>query len=337
MSNKTEQPTARRQRRARQEGDSPVSAALTQALVFVVALVLVPAVLAATAGRAAALVQEATGGRPFRFSATRLVLDVLTLSAPLLVACALTAGVVGAVQSGGNVSFRKLSPDLSRANPFKGLKNIVRPERLVALARSLIGTLVVAWLAVDFTLDELGSLAGGVGQLAPSAAVGLHLAKKIAWVAALVGLSSSLLDLLATRHSWLKRLRMTKDEVKREHREAEGDPELKGARKRSHQEVLAGATLNAVKQATVVIVNPTHLATALEYDDERDAAPRVVSKGAGELARKIVEAAHAYGIPVVRDVPVARALAELEVGEEIPEALYEAVAEVLREVFEHEA
>ena len=83
---------------------------------------------------------------------------------------------------------------------------------------------------------------------------------------------------------------------------------------------------------TVVIVNPTHLATALRYDESEDTAPKVVSQGAGDLARKIIEAAHAYGVPVVRDVPVARALAELELGDEIPEALYEAVAEVLHEV-----
>src|SRR5690606_4533533 len=150
------------------------------------------------------------------------------------------------------------------------------------------------------------------------------------------GLALAAGDVLATRHSWLKRLRMSSDEVKREHREAEGDPELKGARTRAHRELLAGASLNAVKEATVVIVNPTHLATALRYDEDQDDAPMVVSQGAGDMARRIVEAAHAYGIPVVRDVPVARALFELEVGDEIPEALYEAVAEVLREVHEAE-
>jgi flagellar biosynthesis protein FlhB len=93
--------------------------------------------------------------------------------------------------------------------------------------------------------------------------------------------------------------------------------------------------LNAVKEATVVVVNPTHLANALRYVDGEDAAPKVVAIGQGELARRIVEAAHAYGIPCVQDVPVARALAELEVGDEIPEALYEAVAEILRTVMEN--
>jgi FlhB-like protein len=89
-----------------------------------------------------------------------------------------------------------------------------------------------------------------------------------------------------------------------------------------------------MREATVVVINPTHLANALRYVEGEDAAPRVVAAGEGELARRIVEAARAYGIPCIQDVPVARALAELEVGDEIPEALYEAVAEILREVMQ---
>jgi flagellar biosynthesis protein FlhB len=129
---------------------------------------------------------------------------------------------------------------------------------------------------------------------------------------------------------------MTKAEVKREHREAEGDPQIKTARQRAYRDMLAAATINAVRDATVVIVNPEHLATALRYQEGEDDAPRVVASADGELAQKIQEAARAYGIPIVRDVPVARALAELEVGDAIPEALYEAVAEILREIWEAE-
>jgi flagellar biosynthesis protein FlhB len=126
---------------------------------------------------------------------------------------------------------------------------------------------------------------------------------------------------------------MSKDDVRREFREAEGNPEVRAQRRRAHQEALVGSLLNAVKDATVVVVNPTHLATALHYvAEDAESAPRVVAQGQGELARAIIEAARAYGVPCVRDVPVARALAELEVGDEIPEALYEAVAEILREL-----
>jgi flagellar biosynthesis protein FlhB len=128
---------------------------------------------------------------------------------------------------------------------------------------------------------------------------------------------------------------MTKAEVKREHKESEGDPEQKAARDRAHQEMLASATIGNVKNASVVIVNPVHIACALKYDEkEGDEAPVLVASGQGDLAKKIVEAARQYGVPVLRDVPLARALVELEVGDEIPEALYEAVAEILRAAWE---
>jgi type III secretion protein U len=132
---------------------------------------------------------------------------------------------------------------------------------------------------------------------------------------------------------------MTKAEIKREQKESDGDPELKAARDRAHHELLAAATLANVRKATVVIVNPTHIACALRYETGEDAehaddAPVLVASGHGELAQRIVQAAHDYGVPVLRDVPLARALVELEIGEPIPEALYEAVAEILRAAWE---
>jgi type III secretion protein U len=146
------------------------------------------------------------------------------------------------------------------------------------------------------------------------------------------------------RTAWMRRLRMSKDEVRREHKDSEGDPMLKQARERAYHDMLAQATIAAVRTATVVVVNPTHLACALRYrqgeeGDEGegpDDAPVVVASGAGELAQQILQAAQQWGIPVVRDVPLARALVELQVGDVIPEALYEAVAEILREVWEAE-
>jgi len=332
VSDKTEQPTPRRLRRARQEGDSPVSGALVHAAVFVVALALVPGALGAATPIFRRLLEQALTQGAVAFSATELVLVVMGLSLPIVAAGALTAIVVGAVQTGGVVAFNKVAPDLARANPIQGLSNLFRVDRLVALVRAVVTTVLVGSLAVHLVLSELRSLGNSVGELERGAHAGLSLAQSLAWAAALVGLGFSAVDLLAVRYTWLRRLRMSKDEIKREHRQAEGDPELKAARQRAHREALAGSMLNAVKDATVVIVNPTHLATALRYDKAEDGAPTVVSQGAGDLARKIIEAAHAYGVPVVRDVPVARALAELELGDEIPEALYEAVAEVLHEV-----
>jgi len=165
------------------------------------------------------------------------------------------------------------------------------------------------------------------GVLAPAVAAGL--ASRMGALGLLLGL----LDVLVTRGAWKRRLRMTPDEVKRERRDAEGDPETKAARARAHQEMLAQAAIANVRNATVVVVNPTHLACALRYDGPGgDVAPVVVASGEGDFAEQIVRAARDYSVPVLQNVPLARALVELRVGDTIPEALYEAVAEILGEL-----
>lgn len=336
MSEKTEDPTPRRLKRARSEGDSPVSAALTQALSFVVALTLLPGAVAASFAHTKSLLLKALAQPVADFRASIAIREVLLLTLPMLLAAAAAAVFVGFVQTGGVLSAKKLAPDLGRANPIEGLKNLFRLERAAGILRALLGSLLVGWLATKIILDHLELFASGTGNLMGSGALAFSLSRTLLWLAASVGLGLAVIDVLVTRRGWFKRLRMTRDEVKREHREAEGDPQMKADRARAHREVLAGHALLAVRDATVVIVNPTHLATALRYDEDRDQAPLVVSRGAGDLARRIIDAARAYGVPVIRDIPIARALFELEVGEEIPEALYEAVAEVLRTIWEEE-
>jgi flagellar biosynthesis protein FlhB len=338
MSDKTEQPTPRRLRKAREQGDSPVSGALMQAVGFLAALALAPAAVAATAVHASELLRAAIERGEAPASVSRLALVTAGLVLPLVGAGALLVAAAGFVQTGGAVAFHKLAPDLSRANPFTGLQHVVSGQRFVGVLRALLAALLVGFFGIRLIVDHAGDLANATGDAAAGAAVAGTLAWRLGWLAALAGLFLAGLDLLVTRYAWLRRHRMTKDEVKREFRETEGDPEIKAARRRAHQEMMAGAMLNAVRDATVVIVNPTHLATALCYaEDEGDETPRVVAQGQGELARRIVAAAHAYGIPVVQDIPVARALQELDVGDEIPEALYEAVAEILREIWRQES
>jgi type III secretion protein U len=181
-------------------------------------------------------------------------------------------------------------------------------------------------------LSDLGRLGGRVHWVG---VVVSETGRVVAWRAALVGLALGFADLLVTRRGHRKRLRMTRYEVKREYKESEGDPLVRAARERAYQELLAQAAIGNVRTASVVIVNPTHLACALRYNEkEGDEAPAIVASGEGQLAARIIQAARDYGIPVVRDVPLARALIELEAGDVIPEALYEAVAEILREIWE---
>lgn len=335
MSDKTEEPTPRRLRKARDEGDSAVSAAIGQSLGFALVLALLPGLLATiTVGVGAALRAAITTGQADLGTAVWLW---LALSAPVLGVAAAAAALLGVVQTGGAFTASRFMPDFSRVNPALGIKGLFTLERVSSLLRSLFAALAIGWLSWGVLRDHMMDVAATAGRSEAVAATAWLLGKRLLWGGAVVALVLAAVDYFFVRRAWLVRHRMTKDEVKREHRESEGDPEVKAARRRAHQEALAGSMIAAVKNATVLIVNPTHLATALRYVEDEDQAPSIVAHGEGELARRLIEAAHAYGVPVVRDVPIAHALRELALGEEIPEALYEAVAEVLRELLAPEA
>lgn len=341
MSDKTEEASPRRLRKAREEGDSGASAYAAQALAFVVAVALVPTAVKALAAWAAdalrTTIAQAAAHGAARFDAESLATAVVALTFPVLVAAGIAGAVAHVVQTGGAVASARLTPKLERLNPFVGFRNFFSATRLFAVVRALFAGVFVAWLAVRGLGDHLVDLARLGGRLSWVGIVVAEIAGSLAWRAALVGLALGVLDLVVTRGAWLRRLRMSKDEVKREHKDSEGDPQQKAARERAYHELLAQATIGNVRTASVVVVNPTHLACALRYDEkEGDEAPVVVASGEGELAQRIVAAATDWGIPVVRDVPLARALVELQPGEVIPEALYEAVAEVLRDLWERE-
>jgi flagellar biosynthesis protein FlhB len=341
MAEKTEEATPRRLRKAREEGDAGVSAFAAQALGFVVAVAVAPAAVRALAEHAARDLQQAIAQagdvHGARFDASALGVSVVSLALPVVVAAGAAAGIAHLVQTGGVLATGRLGPDLSRLDPVAGLGKLFSGTRLFAVARSLVAAVVVGWLAIRGLTDHVVDLARVGGRLPWAPAVVSEVAGALAWKAALVGLALGLVDVLVVRSAWMRRLRMSKDEVRREHKDSEGDPQQKAARERAYHDMMAQATIASVRTATVVVVNPTHLACALRYDEkgeggEGDAAPVVVASGEGELAQQILRAAEQWGIPVVRDVPLARALIELQVGDVIPEALYEAVAEILRDV-----
>jgi flagellar biosynthesis protein FlhB len=339
VSDKTEEATPRRRKKAQEEGDSGASAYAAQSLAFVAAVALAPAAVRALADRASddlrSTLAHASPASALRFDPLALATAVVTLAAPVVLAAGIVGAAATVVQTGGGVATRRIAPRLDRLNPVAGLRALLSTARLFAVARSFVAGAIVAllaWQGLDGAIVDVARLAGRTKDVGVAAAA---IAGSLAWKAALVGLGLGALDLLVTRRAWLRRLRMSKAEVKREHKESEGDPQIKLARDRAYQELLAQAAVGNVRQASVVVVNPTHIACALRYDEAGgDDAPVVVASGEGELAARIVKAAHDYGVPVVRDVPLARALVELSVGDSIPEALYEAVAEILREVME---
>jgi len=332
---KSEEATPRRLRKAREEGDSGVSAQAAHAVAFLVTVALAPAAIGALVTQSSDMIRSAIAraadATPVAPDPTSFAMPIVTLVVPILLAAGAASAVVQLVQTGGFVATKKLTPKLDRLNLFEGFKHLFSSVRAISVLRALCAGSIVAYLAYRGLREHASDIAHVAGQLGFVGVLAGTIAHRALRDAALFGVAIGALDMLVVRRAWMKRLRMSKDEVKREYKESEGDPQLKAARERAHHEMLASATVANVKSATVVVVNPTHIACALRYDEEEgDDAPLVLAVGEGDLARRIVDAARAYGVPVLRDVPLARALVELTPGDQIPEELYEAVAEILR-------
>ncbi|HEY0713541.1 MAG TPA: EscU/YscU/HrcU family type III secretion system export apparatus switch protein, partial [Polyangia bacterium] len=321
---------------ARRKGQIAVSKDLTAGAIFIVIF----ATIALTAGEwmvgllgyfKQAFQLAAQGGSVNPHLWRGLEAMTAALKAPLFGAFAV-ALVVGFLQTGGNLSFEALKIDPQRLMPnFKKLVSLnVLAEVVKGFVKVALAT-AVAWAAIKPLLGALANLTG-VGPMAIMVVLGHGIEKvgnRMILVVAVIGLG----DFLWQRHQHMKSLRMSHEEVKREHKESEGDPHHKHERKRLHRELLEGRMINEVKKANFVVVNPTHIAVAIKYDREQDAAPVVLAKGERLLAERIKQAAREAGVPIFRDVGLARALRDVEEGDEIPEALYEAVAEILRVVY----
>jgi len=335
MSEKTHDPTPKRLRDARAKGDVAYAPLVAGAVGL---LVLVPLSRGALGKIAVDLASTMQNLAPIETIDTwSFALRVLSVTTPLVVTLAAVAVVSAIVQGSVTFSVTKLAPDLSRLEPFGGMKRLFDKSKAWAALR---GTLIAIVLAALLGRIVLEAAVRGARALEVPRAIDLasSLASRIVITAGALACVVAVVDAIVARRIWLGRLKMSRDEVVREHKEGEGDPEVKRRREELHHELMAAEALTSVRDATVVVINPTHLACALKYDAQagEDAAPTLTAKGHGALAARMIEAARAHGVPVIRDVPVARALYDLEIGIEIPEVLYEAVAEVLRAAWDGE-
>jgi flagellar biosynthetic protein FlhB len=228
------------------------------------------------------------------------------------------------------VTASALAAKPERLDPVAGLKRLVRLRTLVELGKTWAKIAVVAAAALTVAIDRRGALAGALAHGGePAFALAFDVVSAAATRAAAVLVLLGAADVLVQRRLHERELRMSKEEVRRDHKDDEGDPHVKNARKQAHREIATQRLIDATRSASFVAVNPTHVATAVRYDEEGDEAPRVVAKGSGDVARRIRRAAEESGVEVVRDRPLARALYRVPLDAEIPETLYEAVAEVL--------
>jgi flagellar biosynthesis protein FlhB len=328
---RTERPTPKRLAEARRRGEVAVSRELTGAAGLVAGLALVAASTPwwfsglageVRSGLAAALRVDQPPGAALQAAG----LAVLRFSAPPLLAALAVALLIGLLQTGGLLSAAPLAPRLERLDPVRGLGRVFSGARLATLGLGLLKAALVLALAVSSWHAAAATLSQLPRSAAPERAVAALLGPLAVRLAALL-LGFGLLDLLLVRWRHLRRLRMSREEVRREHREQEGDPAPRAERRRAHRALAEAAP---VARATCLVVNPTHVAVALQHRRGGGEAPRVLAKGIGAAAARLRAQARRAGVPIVRDPPLARALHRLaEVGEEIPEELYDAAAAVL--------
>jgi len=254
----------------------------------------------------------------------------VTVALPMAVALMVVGIAASAAQGGVHVTGKPMKPTLKKLNPFPGMKRMFGTHGLWEATKAVIKTAALGTVVV-VTSDNAQQLVSSSGALPLSAVTATFTDSAVLMirVVAVTGLVIAVADYVVVRRQTMKQLKMTKYEIQQEHKNSEGDPHVKAQRRAAQMAMSRNRMMAEVATADVLLVNPTHVAVALRYEADRG-APRVVAKGADEVAAKLRERAAEARVPLVQDVPLARALhASCEIGQEVPAQLFTAVARVL--------
>ncbi len=346
---KTEPATSKKLQDARNEGQVAKSQELNYAISLIALFLILKIFIsyigenlfynfAANYRKIPDIIDESIGGMPIRMATlviNNTIVTILKILAPVLVIGFLVALLSNILQVGWKVTTKPMKPKFSKLNPLNGFKRIFSKDSMFELVKSIakIGLILyVAYSAISDHRDELFLLYDIpllqvillVGDIVISAGLNISL------VYMLVGIA----DWFYQKHKFKEDMKMTKQEVKDEYKNTEGNPEIKGRQRSKMREASQRRMMQDLPNADVVITNPTHYAVAIRYDASQFSAPIVVAKGENYLAMKIREAAKEHQIEIVENKPLARMLyANVDVGEEVPPELYQAVAEVLAFVY----
>lgn len=336
--NRTEKPTPQRLKKARKDGDISKSKEITSTVLVLVWLVLINLMFPMMRGRLGTLVDATLDAfdKPFSIAGPTLAREALFtglwISIPLLIGAVFVGLLVEFLQAGPVLAPKKVKPDLKHINPMSGLKKIFSKDNLVEVLKAIIKSSVLIGIfiaALYHFLPDLAVLAFGspetMGSLLWASAMRIG-----TWVV-FVFFFLSVLDAFYQRFSFMKKMRMSMRDIRQETKENEGDPYIKGRRRQLHQEWAQQNMLSSVRRSSVVVTNPTHLAIALFYEPGETELPLVVAKGEDYEAKLIREAAEEAGVPIMRNVELARGLYErAELDDYLPSEFFEAVAELLR-------
>ena len=333
---RTEKPTPQRLKKARKEGQIPRTQELGTWLGAATASVLLPIVVGNAYDETRSLFLHIgdVAAQPETAKISVLLGQALAAFLWTLMPMALALMVVGvaasAAQGGVTVATKGMKPTLKKLNPWPGVKRMFGTQGIWEATKALIKTAALATVVI-VTSDRAQALVSASGALPLSAVTATFADSAVLMfrVVAVTGLVIAVADYVVVRAKTMKQLKMSKYEIQQEHKQSEGDPHMKAHRRSVAMSMSRNRMMAEVAEADVLLVNPVHVAVALKYEAARG-APRVVAKGAGEVAAKLRERAAEARVPLVQDIPLARALhASCDLGQEVPPQLFTAVARVL--------
>lgn len=347
---KTEKASAKKKKDARKKGEAHKSADLNSALMLFITFGILKVgyegfsrsmTAFMSKGLSAGIAEKANRvtGATVVNDYKEILLTALPIILPLMLAVMLGGVAVNVLQTGPMFTPDKLKPDFKKINPFSGFKRIFSANTLVELFKSIIKIVIVAWIVYQYIANNLKPFQSlmyvGVGR-AFSQVMSACFSMGVMIGLALVGFAA--VDVLYQWWKYEKDLMMTKQEVREEYKQLEGDPQVKAKVKQKQRRMSAMRMMRSIPDADVVVTNPDHYAVALRYQEDKDNAPKVIAKGQDYLAQRIKAKARAFDISIVENKPVARALyAYCNVGEEIPPELYQAIADILIYVYNRQA
>ncbi len=340
---RTEEPTSRRLLDARKEGQIARSMELPAAAVTISAVGLIFFMGGYLVNK---LAERFAAGfhfdRKLVFSSNLLpalfadeLLQSFVLIIPIFILTVVVAIVSTGLTGGYNFSMQAVMPKASKLNPFSGLQRIFGPKAWVELGKAILKFVLVTGVVIAILNNNIHTL-NLIGRMPiePALQASGELLTKSALLITLSLLIIAMIDVPYQRWQFMKQMRMTKQQVKDEMRQSEGNPEIKGQIRRKQREMSNARMIDSVKNADVVITNPEHFAVALSYDPNGDSAPILLAKGTDEVAARIREEAQKHGIEIFQAAPLARALYfTTEIEHPVPEDLYYAVAQVIAYVF----
>jgi len=340
---KTEQPTPKKRKELRDKGEVAKSRELPSVAVLLSALIALSLFGSYTYSHIQVIMKEAfslptmndLSIPEFLIFAQEVIIGFILALCPLLAAIFITAILSNIMQVGFVLSGESIMPKLSKIDPIKGFGRLFSKQGFMELFKSLIKLVIVSGIAYLTIKGEMNTVAhlGGM-ELNSIFAYIFKIFFKIFIRCGMAMIFLALMDYAFQKWDFEKRNKMTKQEVKDEFKRTEGDPLIKSRIKSIQMEMARKRMMQAVPEADVVITNPTHLAVALTYDSSSMNAPKLIAKGAGKIAKKIKDLAEEHDIPIVENRELARNLnSHVEIGQEIPPILFQAVAEILAYVY----